>query len=481
MVGFTFHIAQLGQVKDATVDFDELTILTGDNGTGKTYIASAIFSFFDYFKTVQPLLRSQYKSATSEVRDHHQELLRYSQTDYNQLLQAGEVEVDLSQYLDEAAEKVQEAASTLNKNLGLIFGVAEEQFKEDSFSVTVKDLKVTDCKTGFWNLKAAGQLGFCRPSASDLLKITLPESKTNEPLHRSMYTDGIARYVFDFLLRPVYFSTSERSGIVMFQNTIDINRSRLLESVGTEQEAIRAFQRSRIPHTTSSNLDMVRDALDYLAGEYSEFAKENPQLIAELDRLIGAKFVEVDQEIYLDYGGSAPISMKTASSSIRSLIDLNIFIKYVAQPGAALMVDEPELNLHPRNQIRLARLLVRLVKAGIRVFISTHSDFIIREIGLCVMLFDASRQENLHKEQAQQVAENYGAGAEKVDANFARNYGLNPAGVRAYRTFSTRGGISVEPMEVNTTSGIAMPVFDNEIIAQNQRLDFAEWGIGEVS
>lgn len=78
MVCFSFHIKQLGPVKDTTVDFDGLTILTGDNGTGKTYIASAIFSFFDYFKPGQPLLQSQHSSDSSE-------LLNYSQKDYNKL------------------------------------------------------------------------------------------------------------------------------------------------------------------------------------------------------------------------------------------------------------------------------------------------------------------------------------------------------------------------------------------------------------
>ena len=50
------------------------------------------------------------------------------------------------------------------------------------------------------------------------------------------------------------------------------------------------------------------------------------------------------------------------------------------------MIDEPELNLHPANQRALARLLARLVNNGIRVIISTHSDYLIREINSLIML-----------------------------------------------------------------------------------------------
>lgn len=50
------------------------------------------------------------------------------------------------------------------------------------------------------------------------------------------------------------------------------------------------------------------------------------------------------------------------------------------------MIDEPELNLHPDNQRLIARLLARLVNRGMKVVISTHSDYIVREINNMIML-----------------------------------------------------------------------------------------------
>jgi predicted ATP-dependent endonuclease of OLD family len=50
------------------------------------------------------------------------------------------------------------------------------------------------------------------------------------------------------------------------------------------------------------------------------------------------------------------------------------------------MIDEPELNLHPKNQRLIARLFSRLVNIGIKVFLTTHSDYIIKELNTLIML-----------------------------------------------------------------------------------------------
>lgn len=51
-----------------------------------------------------------------------------------------------------------------------------------------------------------------------------------------------------------------------------------------------------------------------------------------------------------------------------------------------LIIDEPELNLHPDNQRKMAGLLARLVNCGVKVLVTTHSDYLIRELNNRVML-----------------------------------------------------------------------------------------------
>ena len=65
--------------------------------------------------------------------------------------------------------------------------------------------------------------------------------------------------------------------------------------------------------------------------------------------------------------------MDESSSSVRSLLDIGFYLKHIAKKGDLLMIDEPELNLHPENQRRVARLIAKLVNYGIKIFVTTIS------------------------------------------------------------------------------------------------------------
>ena len=58
----------------------------------------------------------------------------------------------------------------------------------------------------------------------------------------------------------------------------------------------------------------------------------------------------------------------------------------MAKRSHLLIIDEPESHLDTANQIQLARLLARLVRAGLKVLVTTHSDYLIKEINNLVML-----------------------------------------------------------------------------------------------
>jgi predicted ATP-dependent endonuclease of OLD family len=62
----------------------------------------------------------------------------------------------------------------------------------------------------------------------------------------------------------------------------------------------------------------------------------------------------------------------------------------MAQPNDFLIIDEPELNLHPDNQRKIARILAKAVNRGFKIMISTHSDYIIRELNNLIMLSQES-------------------------------------------------------------------------------------------
>ena len=49
----------------------------------------------------------------------------------------------------------------------------------------------------------------------------------------------------------------------------------------------------------------------------------------------------------------------------------------IADPGQLVYVEQPELHLHPRAQVALAKLLADAAKRGVRVVVETHSSLLL--------------------------------------------------------------------------------------------------------
>ncbi len=57
-----------------------------------------------------------------------------------------------------------------------------------------------------------------------------------------------------------------------------------------------------------------------------------------------------------------------------------------------LIIEEPESHLHPGAQTKIAQTLARLVRAGVRVVITTHSNWILQQIGNLIREGELRRQ-----------------------------------------------------------------------------------------
>ena len=74
------------------------------------------------------------------------------------------------------------------------------------------------------------------------------------------------------------------------------------------------------------------------------------------------------------------IRLTRASSMVSELAPVVLFLRGVVSPGDTFIIEEPEAHLHPAAQTRMAMTLARLVRAGVRVVVTTHSDWLLREI-----------------------------------------------------------------------------------------------------
>ena len=82
--------------------------------------------------------------------------------------------------------------------------------------------------------------------------------------------------------------------------------------------------------------------------------------------------------VYRGRGGGVP--MHRASSAISEIAPITLYLKHGMERGGMLAIEEPEAHLHPRSQVRLAGHLVRLVRTGVNVMITTHSGALLEAL-----------------------------------------------------------------------------------------------------
>ena len=85
--------------------------------------------------------------------------------------------------------------------------------------------------------------------------------------------------------------------------------------------------------------------------------------------------------VYRPQGVKDDVRMTRASSMVSELGPVVLFLRGVLAIGDTLVIEEPEAHLHPAAQTHVAVALARLVRAGVRVIITTHSDWLLKEIG----------------------------------------------------------------------------------------------------
>jgi hypothetical protein len=209
-------------------------------------------------------------------------------------------------------------------------------------------------------------------------------------------------------------------------------------------------------------VDFVRQ-LEDIDKRSGELVAAHPELLAAFDAIIGGSYKVVKQQLVFQAkgGGKQRFTMNEASSCIRALLDVGFYLRCKARPGDLFIIDEPELNLHPKNQRALARLVARMVNAGIKIFITTHSDYLVKELNTLIML--NQRTEHTCRVQTQHRYDD----AELIDPQRVRLY-MTCTASKAATGGGKRSKIrTLKPANIYPDRGIEVETFDDTIEIMN--------------
>jgi len=186
--------------------------------------------------------------------------------------------------------------------------------------------------------------------------------------------------------------------------------------------------------TQLNNLDPDRGPLYRIA---SSFEKE----------VLGGqvKFRTVDDYISkIEYHlGKSHMPLHRTSSTVSELAPLFLFLKHEVSRRSLLIIEEPEAHLHPANQEIMARLIVRLVRNGVHVMITTHSDLLLRRISDFILLSEAEDQQRSRL-------------SEYDEDDFLNK---DEVSVSAFEYVDDASAYRIKPVKIHAESGISQEEF----------------------
>ena len=185
-------------------------------------------------------------------------------------------------------------------------------------------------------------------------------------------------------IAEAYYLPAARSGIMQSHRVIARSLVKSATRVGVN--------RFREIPTFSG---MIADFLEQIIGyEDRKGARDEMSRIAnllEMEVLRGK--IEVKRAVaegypeflYRPKDTARPLRMSQSSSMVSELAPLVLFLRGIVRPGDLLIIEEPESHLHPGAQTAIALTLARLVQAGVRVIVTTHSDWFLQQLGNLIL------------------------------------------------------------------------------------------------
>lgn len=396
------EICNLGVIEKAQIDLRPLTVFIGGNGTGKTWTAYMLASILGQHG-LEKYLKTYIDGKT------HQKYPILDKAIEN-FLEEGNVRINLINFATEYAETyindVSLSSHTWMKTflatelsdfgkMNVRFNLAETKEKIfENLRNSALERKISFGSQGKKSLHILKELG-----EDSIYFYVISEDDFVKELPRRVFKQFLLQEVFQIIHEAfysyVYIFPTERTTFITFPFSIKKEIIKL-ENI----DKIERFKKSKINDVISEQKvkkpsAAVQSLIETLASVYIKTSMEREeeiekrpetsvyiQLAEILENQILKGGIDLNEsglgnEIIFQPLENIKLEMTVASSMIKELAPLVLCLRYLAEPDELLIIDEPEMNLHPAAQVEITEFLAMLVQAGLNVLITTHSPYIV--------------------------------------------------------------------------------------------------------
>lgn len=391
-------IDNFAKISHADIAIDGITVIAGENNTGKSTIGKVLFSLFNSMSDVEDriLRQRQYEIEQS---------CRSALFNYMQVNSAEERKMPRGSLYRNAVA----AANMISKRF---FKLLQEHISID-YGEVVRNIK---------EVLSTPEMGLLQPDVEAAAEqmaglvneiITLPEQTIkleilsryfkrvfHEQINSLISTETEAELKLCIQDKEVALAFSGNECVkceaditllhkaVYIDNPFIVDKLSGYDDLSETDELLKDLMTQEQSHIMDGIIETVL-AKGKLAEVYQT-----------LQTVVNGKIVlKSDDEFYLEEQGfSEPISLMNLSTGLKSFVILKMLIeKGAIKEKDVLILDEPEIHLHPQWQMTYAELIVLLQKHfDLSVIVTTHSPYFLDAINLFSAKYGTAKKVNYY-------------------------------------------------------------------------------------
>ena len=377
-------VQNFGPIEKAEIDLRPLTVFVGESNTGKTYFAELIYALYNSFGGFARFPWSHHTVLDLGLMMH--DLRAPKDPEIIKALKKLNTNglplkfSDLPLGTREGLQSNLKASKVFSEQLKRCFGLESVsgliRFTGDSCNEMKILMRVSEENQSLWSVNMqVSESDITIDGCIDGDMVICPEDVGAEEGTLGVeYVETRLRQDSQEATQIYYLPATRRS---IMQNYARVGES-FIELSSSDVDVL---------SLSAMETDFLRQIISYK--EHNRYTDEMIRISKTLAEEMICGELEIKRAesgrplefLYRPHQKQKALRLSQSSSMVSELAPLVLFLRGIVQPGDLLIIEEPEAHLHPGAQAKIAHILARLIRAGVRVVITTHSEWLLQEIG----------------------------------------------------------------------------------------------------